>query len=100
MKGTRPQDSYFGYGRLLPYKGWTIAEVVAAPSHMGILNVSEEILSLLDIHTAFAKTAKALKSFGRREEEIGSLPIHEGNQEMMARIIGELESNNAPQRTQ
>ncbi len=97
MKGTRPQDSYFGYGRLLPYKGWTIAEAVVAPSHLGILSVSEEILSLLDIHTAFAKTARALKTIGRREEEIGLLPIHDGNQEMMARIIGEIESCNKSQ---
>ncbi len=95
LKGTRPQDAYFGYGRLFPYKGWTIAEVVVAPGHLGMLSVSEEILSLLDIHEAFAGTARMLKAIGSKEEEIGKLLIHDGNQDMMARIIGELESGMA-----
>jgi hypothetical protein len=98
LKGKRPDNSYFGYGRLIPYKGWTIVEVVVAPIHEGY--GQGENLSVRDIHATFVGTYRALKAIGKREEEIGSLPIHEGNQEMMARIIGELESHMTPQRTQ
>jgi len=94
LRAKRPDAAYVGYGRLIPYKGWTIAEVVAAPNHVYLFS-KEEDLSLPDIHAAFAGTARALRTIGTREEEIGMLPIHDGNQEMLARIIGELESYNA-----
>ena len=92
MRGSRPDQAYVGFGRLYPYKGWTLVEAVMAPFHFGsLLSVGQEVLNLQDIHKAFRGTLRALRVIGKREEEIGKLFIHEGNQEMMARIIGEID---------
>jgi hypothetical protein len=94
LRSTRPVDWFHGYGRLMPYKGWTLVETTLAPSHSGLGSGSREHFNLPDIHRIFSITAKFLFAKGTKGEDIGQIVINEDNQALLERLASEIEGKN------
>jgi hypothetical protein len=75
-----PRIGFPGYLRLTPYKGWTIIELVIAPQHQKIEEMSEEYFSINESIEAIKKIITYLRLYGIKKEGNGEIIIENGNQ--------------------
>lgn len=90
-----------GYVRFIPYKGWTIIELVVAPIHKVSDEIGEESFNISASLNIFKRILYHLKLYGTKRGEIGIIPMGTSNQHSVLwaiRRIEEFSAGNPPRK--